>query len=280
MPRNEPAGGEAARPLRVGVVDDEPLARDCVRLALAGDAGAEIVAECADGEEAVRAIVECAPDVVLLDVQLPGLDGFGVVERVGAARMPLVVFVSAFDAHALRAFRVHALDYVLKPFDDARLAEAIARVREQLALRDLGALRHRLAALLRDVRPVADGEGAAGEDAAIGEEGGFARRFVVRRGDRVAIVRTEDVDWLEADGNYVRLHVRAETHRLRASLRALVARLDPARFVRIHKSTVVNVDRVREVQPWFGGDYVAILHDGRQLRVSRTFAPAMLRPIQ
>jgi two-component system LytT family response regulator len=250
-------------PLRVLVVDDEPLARDSVRLALAADPDVLVVGECDDGDSAVDAIAALAPDLVFLDVQMPGLDGFQVIERVGAARMPLVVFVTAYDRHALKAFEVHALDYLLKPFDDARLREALARAR-----RDGAGLAERLTALVERMAR----EGAA--------RGAYVTRFVVRRGDRATPVRAEDVDWIEADGNYVVLHVRGAAHRLRTSLGALAAQLDPRRFARIHKSTVVNLDRVRELQPWFGGDYVAILVDGRQLRVSRSFAASVLRPLQ
>jgi two-component system LytT family response regulator len=253
-------------PLRVLIVDDEPLARDNVRLALATDTGVEVVAECDDGDSAVEAIAALRPDLVFLDVQMPGRDGFGVIEAVGPGRMPPVVFVTAYDAHALRAFEVHALDYLLKPFDDARVRDAIARARR--ATPGDGALEDRLAALLEQAARRA------------GPLGGYLSRFVVRHGDRASLVRAADVDWIAADGNYVVLHARGAAHRLRVSLRTLAEQLDPKQFARIHKSTIVNLDRVRELQPWFGGDYVAILVDGKQLRVSRSFAAAILRPLQ
>jgi len=249
-------------PLRVVIVDDEPLARDSVRLALAHDEDVTVVAECEDGDAAAEAIDALRPDVVFLDVQMPGRDGFGVIEAVGPGRMPAVIFVTAYDAHALRAFEVHALDYLLKPFDDARIREALDRARRA------GALEERLTALVEQMTR----RGAEG--------GHYVTRFVVRHGDRASLVRAADVEWIEADGNYVVLHVRGGAHRLRASLRALAEQLDPRQFARIHKSTIVNLDRVRELQPWFGGDYVAILVDGRQLRVSRSFAAGVLRPMQ
>ena len=253
-------------PLRVVIVDDEPLARDNVRLALAHDEDVTVVAECVDGDAAVEAIDLLRPDVVFLDVQMPGRDGFGVIEAVGPGRMPAVIFVTAYDAHALRAFEVHALDYLLKPFDDARVRGALDRARRAAA--GDGALEERLTALVEQMAR----RGAGG--------GRHVTRFVVRHGDRASLVRAADVEWIEADGNYVVLHARGGAHRLRASLRTLAEQLDPRQFARIHKSTIVNLDRVRELQPWFGGDYVAILGDGRQLRVSRSFAAGVLRPMQ
>jgi two-component system LytT family response regulator len=262
-------------PLRLLIADDEPLARDCLRLALRAHDDVEIVAECADGADAVRAIESLRPDVVFLDVQMPGLDGFGVIERVGVARMPTIVFVTAFDAHALRAFQVHALDYVLKPFDDARLEDALDRAREQVRTRRDGVRARRLAAFLaewerRDDEPPRAPAPAAGKS--------YISRLTVREDDRIRFVACADIDWFEADGNYVKLYVGAKTYRLRLAIRTLIDGLDPTRFVRIHRSTVVNVDRIREVQPWYGGDYVAILHGGAKLRVSRTRAGELLRP--
>ena len=267
------------RPLRVVVADDEPLARENLRLALGAHPDVVVVAECADGRATVAAVQVHRPDLVFLDVQMPGGDGFDVIARVGSAAMPAVVFVTAYDAYALRAFEVHALDYLLKPFDDQRLAETLTRARRRLAADPPAILVERLAALLADAR--AAGRGAVSRDAEPTDAppAGLTR-FVVRDGDRAVLVRVQDVDWFEAHGNYVRLHVRAAVHRVRVTLGTLAAQVDPRQFARIHKSTVVNLDRVREVQPWFGGDYVAILHDGRQLRVSRTYAQALLRPLQ
>ena len=270
--------------LRALVVDDEALGRDCVRLALERRADVEIVGECADGTEAVRCIAELAPDLVLLDVRMPGLDGFDVVEAVGAARMPSVIFVTAHDEHAVRAFQVHALDFVLKPFDDARLGRAIGRVRAQLQLRRDGELGRRLAALLAEVR-ADDGADAAEPPLdppaapATAAPSAPLTRIAVREDGHVRFVAVRDVDYLEGDGNYVRLNVRGRAHRVRASIGALATRLDPAQFVRIHRSTIVNIERVREVQPWFGGDYVALLDGGVQLRVSRTYAQDLLKPL-
>lgn len=260
--------------LSVILVDDEPLARDSLRIALAEDNAVDIVDECSNGVEAVQSIREHNPDVVFLDIEMPELDGFGVIQAIGVDQMPAVVFVTAFHAHALQAFEVHAADYLLKPFDDGRLRDALVQARNRLAFAEIGEAERRLTGILRELgrdsmnqpetRPVTR----------------WATRFTVRTDDKALIFQARDVDWFEADGNYVWLHVRKEKHRLRTSLRSLLAQLDTTQFVRIHKSTVVNVERIKEVQPWFGGDYVAILADGRQLKVSRTFAQDFLRPVQ
>jgi two-component system LytT family response regulator len=293
--------------VRVLIVDDEPLARDCMRLALRGVPGVKIVGECGDGASAVEAIRRHSPDVVFLDVQMPGLDGFAVLERIEAATMPVVVFVTAFDSHAIRAFEVHALDYVLKPFPDERLIAALDRARAAIQDRRNGELGRRLAefvqrwqggTLATGLEPLGSGVtattpsgGASIErlDPSIEAEHevveprragapSYIGRFAVRSDGRVRFVAAADVDWIEADGNYMVLHVGETRHRLRASLAGLTEGLDPKQFVRIHRSVIVNVDRIREVQPWFGGDYIAILRTGAKLRVSRLRAPQLLRP--
>ena len=297
----------AAGTVRVLIVDDEPLARDCMRLALRGVSGVKIVAECGDGTSAVEAIRRYGPDVVFLDVQMPGLDGFAVLERIEAATMPVVVFVTAFDAHAIRAFEVHALDYVLKPFPDERLVAALDRARAAIQERRNGELGRRLAEFVQHWQTGALSAGhetLGSEVAAMGPSGvaslerldssveaehevaepqragapSYIGRFAVRSDGRVRFVAAADVDWIEADGNYMVLHVGETRHRLRASLAGLTEGLDPRQFVRIHRSVIVNVDRIREVQPWFGGDYIAILRTGAKLRVSRLRAPQLLRP--
>jgi two-component system, LytTR family, response regulator len=271
-----PMSPHTDRPLRIVTVDDEPLARDCIRLALRGDPGCEVVAECPDGEHAVQAIEREAPDLVFLDVQMPGMDGFGVIERIGAERMPPVIFVTAFEEHALRAFQVHALDYLLKPFGDDRFRQALAHARRRIHTDQAGELGRRLHALLRDVH--AGVHPAAHPPAAPAPSSPYATWLTVSAQNRTQFVRVDDVDWMEADGKYVRLHTGPRAHLIRGSLAAVAERLDPAHFVRIHRSTVVNVARIREVQPWMGGDHLAILHDGTQLRVSRTYRGALLRP--
>ena len=236
----------AARRLRAMVVDDEPLARDAIRLLLARDPEIEVAADCG-GVEAVPLIERSPPDILFLDVQMPEVDGFDVVEAVGAGTVPAIVFVTAHDRYALRAFDVHAIDYLLKPFDDARFARALARAKERALA---GRPDERLAALLRRRSP-------------------HLRRFLVRKRDRVLVVAAEDVDWIEAADYYASLHVGEATHLLRETLAELEQRLDPERFVRVHRSAIVNVARVREIHPLFHGDCALVLSGGTRVKLSR-----------
>lgn len=286
------------RPLRVAIVDDEPLARDGLRLALRRVPDVAVVAECEDGVSAVDAIQTVRPDLVFLDVQMPGLDGFEVIDRIGVDRMPAVVFVTAFDVHAIRAFEVHAVDYVLKPFEDRRLRAALQRARS----RQEGELGKQLAQVVRawnagapsvpSASPTeldADGDAPVpgervltlhnGSADAVRDPASFIARFTVREDGRIRFVQATDVDYIEADGNYIIMHVGDARHRVRASLRDVSQQLDPKVFMRVHRSTIVNIHRIREVQPWFGGDYIAILRTGVKLKVSRQRAPQLLRPM-
>lgn len=258
----------AVTTLHAVIVDDEPLARDCIRLALTDHPGVTVVAECGDGPDAVRTIRRLDPDIVFLDINLPGMTGFEVIDRVGLRAMPAVIFVTAYEDHAVHAFDVHAVDYLVKPFDDGRIREAVQRARLQLAARKAGELGTRIAALLHDFREDPPAPAPA--------EGVGQDRVIVRQDDRYIFVPTPDVDWLEAAGNNVRLHVGKAVYALRATLRGCLANLDARRFVRIHRSIVVNVDRIREVQPWLAGDYIAILQDGTRLKVSRTFRERLI----
>ena len=242
-------------PIRTLVVDDEPLAREGIRLRLGGDAGFTVVGECSDGAEALEAIAGLRPDVVFLDVQMPGLTGFDVAEELGGDEAPAVVFVTAYDQYALRAFEVHALDYVLKPFDDERFSETLRRVRTRLAERRAGRLEERLAGLLGDLR------GGAPEGAARA----WPRRLAVRDAAKIAFVDVDELDWVEADGDYVRLHCGAASHMVRRTMAQMDSRLDPDRFVRIHRSTIVNVERIRELRPTFHAEFVVVLTDGTRL---------------
>lgn len=255
-----------AKPLTALVVDDEPLARDAVRRVLREVPDVEVVCECENGAEAIQRILDLQPDLVLLDVQMPGKGGFDVCREVGASRMPTVVFVTAHDRYAIDAFRVHAVDYVLKPFDDQRLSEAVRRAARRTRLELGEALSQRLSQLLG---AVAD----ATETSAVPA----VRRLTVRSEHGVRYVRVDDIDWLEADRNHVHIHAGDERHTIRATLASVLERL-PSQFVRVHRSRVVNLDRVEEVQPWFSGDYVAILQGGRRLRVSRRYKGDLLRP--
>lgn len=215
----------------------------------------EVVGECSDGGQAVSAIQQHAPDLVFLDVQMPGCDGFEVIRHIGADRMPTVIFVTAYDEYALRAFEVHALDYLLKPFGKERFQQTLRHAREALERRRAGDLGRRLLALVHDIKP----------------EPQRVERLVVKSGGRVFFLRTDDIDWIEAAGNYVRLHLGSESHLFRETMNRMEARLDGRRFARIHRSRIVNTERIKELQPWFNGDYVVVLRDGTRLTLSRGY---------
>jgi two-component system LytT family response regulator len=247
--------------IRTLVVDDELMARERVLSFLHEEPDVEVVAECSDGEEAVRAIQEHDPDLVFLDVQMPGVDGFGVIEAVGADRMPNVIFVTAYDEYALRAFQVHALDYLLKPFGRDRFQETLRHARSSLERQRAGDLGRRLMALVG--QPV--------EKEAPVREPSKLDRLVVKSGGRVFFLRTEEIDWIEAAGNYVRLHMGSESHLFRETMNNIEARIDPGRFVRVHRSRIVNTDRIKELQPSATGEYVVVLHNGTRLPLSRGY---------
>jgi two-component system LytT family response regulator len=257
--------------LRAVIVDDEPLARDNVRLVLASQP-VEWVAECGLGEEAIREIVAGDPDLVFLDIDLPDMDGFEVLGRLPAERRPAVVFVTAYREHAVEAFEVHAVDYVVKPFSEERLVAALERARSRIERGEVDGVWDRLAGLVDRL----DG-GEEPPDTGLDTPSPPARRILVGDSDRQRFVPVDEVDWLEADGNYVRLHGPAGTPAVRSTLTGLLERLDPATFVRIHRGTVVNLDRVREIQPWFAGRYVVLMADGTELRVSRGYRDRLLR---
>jgi two-component system, LytTR family, response regulator len=237
------------------IVDDERLSRKRMRRLLAVEEDLEVIGECANGQEAITAINQRRPDVLFLDIQMPQMDGFEVLQAVSFARVPIVIFVTAYDEYAVRAFDVHAFDYLLKPFDRKRFQETIQRARAQLQQLQNGDLNQRLFALLESLngrRRMAD-------------------RIAVKTGGHVVFVKTQNIDWIEAADNYVCLHCGAETHALRETMNSLEGRLDNSRFLRIHRSTIVNVDRIKELQPWFRGDYLVLLHDGTQLTLSRNY---------
>ncbi|MGH9766915.1 MAG: LytR/AlgR family response regulator transcription factor [Blastocatellia bacterium] len=239
--------------IRALIVDDEPLARERIADLLADDAEVEIIGECGDGLAAVAAIENHKPDLIFLDVQMPELDGFGVLEAIEEA--PVIVFVTAYDQYALRAFEVHALDYLLKPFDRERFDKALQRAKHQIARERAGSVNRELVALLADLksRPKP------------------LERLVIKTGGRVFFLRVDEIDWIEAAANYVKLHVGKESHLLRETINGLAAKLDPDKFLRIHRSIIINLERVKELQPWFHGDYVVILQDGTQLTSSRNY---------
>jgi two-component system, LytTR family, response regulator len=238
--------------LRAIIVDDEPLARTALSRPLKRERDITVIGQCGDGESAVQAIRQMQPDLVFLDVQMPEMDGFQVVEAVGVEQMPVTVFVTAFDRYAIQAFDASAVDYLLKPFAPDRFSRALARAREScLGRQDLVAAQ-RLFSLLGS-RYSAD----------------YAQRLTVACNGRIQFIPVADIDWIEAEGNYARLHVGRRVYDIRETLQALMEKLDPREFIRIHRSTIVNVRRVREVQPWFQGSHLVLLRSGAELRMSR-----------
>ena len=212
-----------------------------------------MVGECGDGPAAVAAIRKLSPDLLFLDVQMPGMDGFEVLRQVGKDQMPVVVFVTAYDQHALKAFEVHALDYLLKPFKPSRFRETLQRARKALDLRRNGVLPQGLVELLNRAKT----------------EREFISRIAVKTGARTLFVKTSEIDYIEAAGNYVVLHAGKENHVLRETLTALEEKLDPRKFVRINRSTIVNCDQIKGLQPLFKGEHVVVLHSGKQLTLTR-----------
>lgn len=244
-------------PTRVLIVDDEPLARETIRLLLDGRPALTIVGECENGQEAIDAIRRTQPDLVFLDVQMPEVDGFGVIRAIGPEQMPIVIFATAYDQYALQAFDAHALDYLIKPYDDERFEQALTRALQRIEQREAGTLSQRLIKLLENTPPTAADT--------------YAERLMIRERDSIRSVRADTIDWIEAAGDYVVLHVGDKTHLMRQTMSRMTEQLDPRRFVRIHRSTIVNIDRIKELKPYFHGDYILYLHDGTELRLSRRY---------
>jgi two-component system, LytTR family, response regulator len=246
--------------LRVAIVDDEPLAREGVALNLRGEADVEIVALCADGTEAVKAIRELTPDLVFLDVRMPGLSGFDVIETIGVERMPAVIFLTAYEQHALDAFRVNAIDYLLKPLDPAKLAAALVRARRDIKEQNLVRRANELVSLLDRLSPhSANRQG----------------RILVRAGANVHILKPEEIIWVEAEGDYVTLHTAEQSFLLSDSLRNMEVRLGPHGFRQIHRSCLVSMPRIRKLLANENGDYQAVLDNGTQLKVGRRYKDAL-----
>ena len=261
--------------IRTVVCDDEPDAREGIVTMLRADPTVLVVGEARSGSEAVDAITNQAPDLVFLDVQMPKLDGFGVIERIGVDRFPVVVFVTAYDEYALRAFEVHALDYLLKPFGDDRFGDALVRAKSRVRQKRACELSQELASLL-----------ARGDESAIsvptvappavtdGDPAPPARKYLehimVRLAGTVSLIRVEDIDWIEADDYYAKLHVGGKTHLLRETMRQLETKLDPRQFVRVHRSAIVRIDRVQTLHPYFKGSHVLTLKDGTRVTLSRS----------
>jgi two-component system LytT family response regulator len=230
---------------RALIVDDEALARERVRTLLEASDGVTIVGECSGGREAVDAIIDKRPDLVFLDVQMPDLNGFEVLEAVATEWLPAVIFVTAYDEYALKAFDVHAIDYLLKPIEPERFHKALARATKRDLLSFL------------DAQPI--------------------DRLVIRTRSKVSFLKPSEIDWIEADGKHARLHAGSETHVVRHTLTRLEQRLAPHGFVRVHRSAIVNMDRIKELEPWFHGEFVVILKDGTKLTSSAAHSQALHR---
>jgi len=253
--------------IRVVVVDDEPLARRRIVRLLADRDEIEVVGEFGNGRKAALAIPEIDPDLLFLDVQMPEMGGFEVLESLSRSRPPVVIFVTAHDDYAVRAFEVHALDYIMKPFDDDRFEEALIHARAQLHLESGESLRRRLTGVVQALRDVDDDEPPHLPARPVGR---WLEHLVVRSQDRAWFVRVADIDWVEAADYNVHIHTAERTYTTRETLSGLAERLDPRRFVRVHRSTIINIERLREIQPYFHGAYILVLQDGTEVRLSRS----------
>ncbi len=252
---------------RTLIVDDEPLAREGIRTRLESLGGFDVVAECGGGRAAVTAIQAQPLDVVFLDVQMPVVDGFGVVAEVGADRMPAIVFVTAYDQYAVRAFDARAIDYVLKPIDDVRFTQAVDSVRRRLSEAKESRVARQLAGLLDEVRPQTSGTPRGSSVA--------PDRLVARDGDRIEMIPAAEIDWIAADGDYVRIHTGNRQLLLRSTMTSIEAALPAGRHVRIHRSTIVNVERIRSLKTLPNHEYAVVLKNGVALRASRSYAPRL-----
>lgn len=244
--------------IRTLIVDDMLLARKRLRRVLVEDSEIEIVGECADGKEAIESVANLKPDLMFLDVQMPEMDGFEALAEIGAENAPVVIFVTAFDHFALRAFEVHALDYLLKPFDVERLKNTIERAKRQIEKRgaETKTPDERLLALLKDFKS---------------ETPAYLKRLSFKSRGRTIIISADDIEYVEAEGNYLNLQVGKEAHLIRSPMHKFEEKLDPDKFARIHRSTIINIDRVREMHPMFNGDQLVIMKNGKELTLSRNY---------
>lgn len=240
--------------IRALIVDDEPLARSRIRKMLSHDPEIELLGECANGRDAIHAIEGQKPQIVFLDVQMPEISGFEVIEALETEFMPLVIFVTAHDKYALRALEIHAFDYLLKPFDKKRFDKTLQQAKQRIQTENRGQVNHRTLALLEELRARTN----------------HLERLIIKSGGRVFFIKADDIDWLEAEGKYVRLHIGKEAHLLREAIGSLESRLDPKKFLRIHRSTIVNIERIQELESWFHNEYRVILRDGTKLMMSRS----------
>jgi two-component system LytT family response regulator len=259
--------------IRALITDDEPLARDVLRIRLAEEPGIEVVGEAATGAETITRVATLLPDLLLLDIAMPDMSGFEVLRRLSVPDPPAVVFVTAFDQHAIRAFEANAIDYLLKPFTTARLRQMLARVRERLAARDAREDQRRLRGFLRSLESTS---GSVTPVDPLRPRHPGIQWLSVRDGERFVLLDPAEIRWLEAAGNYVRLHHRGGIHQVRATLASFEERLDPAEFVRVHRAAIVNRRDVKEIRPTWHGDYTVVLSDGATVRLSRSYRSRVL----
>lgn len=256
----------ATKQIRTLVVDDEPLAREGLKLQIANDPDILLIGEAVNGQDAIIAIRKLKPDLVFLDVQMPEMDGFTVLRSLTPEDIPVIVFVTAYDQYAVKAFEAHALDYLLKPIDAERFSAMLGRVKTHFATRDLTDFSKRLMAMMGTTTLSLD-QGDSKEQ--------YLRRFAIKTADRIYFVQTDDIDWIEAADYYVILHTGKKTHLIRETLTALEAKLDPKIFMRIHRSTIVNISRIKELKQHYQGEYVVILNDATNLRLSRSYRDSL-----
>lgn len=262
------------RKIRALVVDDESLAREALMVMLGDDPEIVVVAECRNGKEAVTVIREQSPDVVFLDIQMPEMDGFQVIEEVGVRQMPVTIFVTAYDKHALRAFEAHALDYLLKPFDHDRFNTALQRAKTYIRQQQLGEISENLFAMLQDMKLKTGGESPMDADNRNSERAAHREpidRVVIKSGGRIYFLKIEDIDWVEGAGDYLSLHSGSQTHLIRETMGNFHAKLDSRKFLRIHRSTIVNIERIKDIRPLYKGEYVITLTSGISLKASRGY---------
>jgi two-component system, LytTR family, response regulator len=257
-------------PFRIIIVDDESLARRGLQLRLKEIEGVEVIAECANGREALAAIAEHAPDLVLLDIQMPGMSGFDVVANLQQDNMPLVIFVTAFDEYAVEAFNVHAVDYLLKPIESDRLESAISRAVGRATQKDAVSDKQRLLDLVISIT----GKSETSVAQLMKDQSGsraYPDRIAIKDGSETSLVNTEDIDWVDAAGDYMCIHANEQTHIMRVTMKELEAQLEPSKFQRVHRSTIVNLDRVRKVCSHMNGEFHLILSNGATIKMSRSY---------
>jgi two-component system, LytTR family, response regulator len=244
-----------AEAIRAAIVDDEDLGRRKISRMLKEDGEVDIVGEFAGGEETIRVLCDLKPELLFLDVKMPGMDGFALLRELSATFTPFVIFVTAFDQHAIQAFQVHALDYLLKPFDRARFQDALLRAKEQVHQRRNGSLNQKIMELLSETNHAPQPK----------------ERIMVKSAGRISFLKTDEIDWIEAQGDYVRLYAQGRKFLIREKIGEMEHQFAGDRFIRIHRSTIVNVERIKEMQPLFYGEYAVILNDGTRLTLSRSF---------